>query len=183
MMQKVKKILVPIDFSKESAAALRDAVSLVRETRAELIALHVIDVSAESDFLLSWIARVEGFPLRLDDSRNFPLDVVWRERALDLWNFVERTGGSTSCDRITKLIRMGSLATETAAVIREEHVDLLVLKLRKRFVFPDLGALKLLRIARRLSCPVLVGPPVAGGGNGSRARRLELKMAPNRNLA
>ena len=43
-------------------------------------------------------------------------------------------------DRITKLIRMGSQAREIAAVIREEHVDLLVIKLRKRFVFPDLGA-------------------------------------------
>ena len=57
-MQKVERILVPIDFSEESAAALRDAVSLVRETKAKLIALHVIDVSAESDFLLSCIAPV-----------------------------------------------------------------------------------------------------------------------------
>ena len=153
-MQKVEKILVPIDFSDESGAALRDAASLVGETKAKLIALHVIDVCAESDFLLSCIARVEGFPLQLDDPGNFPMDVLRRERALDLWNFVDRTVGSASGDRITNLIRMGSLAKEIAAVIRAEHVDLLVLKLRRRFVLPDLAALKLLRIARRLSCPV-----------------------------
>jgi len=178
-MQKVEKILVPIDFSNESAAALRDAVSLVRETKAKLIALHVIDVCAESDFLLSCIAPVEGFPLQLNDSRNFPMDVLRRERSLDLWNFVDRTVGSASHDRITKLIRIGSRVREITAVIREEHIDLLVLKLRKRFVFPDLAALKILRIARRLSCPVLVGPPAAGGGSEPGRRRLVLKTAPN----
>jgi nucleotide-binding universal stress UspA family protein len=182
-MQKVEMILVPIDFSDESGAALRDAVSLVRETKANLIALHVIDVRAESDFLLSCIAPVEGFPLCLNESRNFPLDVLRRERTLDLWNFVAQTVGSTSPNRIIKLVRMGSLAKEIAAVIREEHVDLLVFKLRKRFVLPDLAALRLLKIARRLSCPVLVGPPAAANANGPRARRFELKMAPNGNMA
>lgn len=178
-MQKVEKILVPIDFSDESAAALRDAAALVRETKAKLIALHVIDVCAESDFLLSCMAPVEGFPLQLNDSRNFPLDVLRRERALDLWNFVERAVGAANPDRITKLIRMGGLAREIAAVIREEHVDLLVLKLRKRFVFPDLAAIKLLRIARRLSCPVLVGPPATRSRKEPRGGRLVLNMAPN----
>lgn len=182
-MQKVGKILVSIDFSEESAAALRDATSLLRETKAKLIALHVIDVSAESDFLLSWIAPVEGFPLQLNDSRHFPLDILRRERTLDLWNFVERTVGYASHDGVTNLVRMGSLTREIAAVIREEHVDLLVLKLRKRFVFPDLGALKLLRIARRLSCPVLVDPPATGRGNEPRARRSALEMTPNSNMA
>jgi nucleotide-binding universal stress UspA family protein len=182
-MQKVEKILVPIDFSEESAAALRDAVSLVRDTNAKLIALHVIDVSAESDLLLSCIAPVEGFPLQLHDSRNWPLDVVRRERTLDMWNFVERIVSFPSRDRITKLVRMGRLAKEIGAVIREEHVDLVVLRLRKRFVFPDLGALKVLRIARRLSCPVLVGPPAASSRNGPRARRSALEMTPNSNMA
>jgi nucleotide-binding universal stress UspA family protein len=182
-MQKVEKILVPIDFSDESGAALRDAVSLVHETRAKLIALHVIDVCAESDFLLSCIAPVEGFPLQLHGSRNFPLDVLRRERSLDLWNFVESTVGPANHDRITKLIRMGNRAGEIAAVIREEHIDLLVLKLRKRFVFPDLGALKLLRIARRLSCPVLVGPPAGRSRGESGGGRWVLHVAPRGNAA
>jgi nucleotide-binding universal stress UspA family protein len=182
-MQKVEKVLVPIDFSDESGAALRDAASLIRETKGKLIALHVIDVCAESDFLLSCIAPVEGFPLQLNDSRSFPIDVLRRERALDLWNFVDKTLGSASRDRITNVIRMGSLAKEIGAVIREEQVDLLVLKLRKRFVFPDLAALKLLRIARRLSCPVLVGPPAVDGGSEPRRGRLVLTMASNGNRA
>ena len=46
-MDKVRKILVPIDFSPESAQALRDASTLAREIAAQLIALHVIDEKAE----------------------------------------------------------------------------------------------------------------------------------------
>jgi nucleotide-binding universal stress UspA family protein len=42
-MRKLNKILVPIDFSEESARALRYALSLAKETRAELVALHVIE--------------------------------------------------------------------------------------------------------------------------------------------
>jgi nucleotide-binding universal stress UspA family protein len=181
-MQRVEKILVPIDFSDESAAALRDAVSLVGETTAKLIALHVIDVCAESDFLLSCIAPVEGFPMQLNDSRNFPMDILRRERALDLWNFVDKTAGPFGHDRITKVVRMGGLAREIASVIREERVDVLVLKLRKRFILPDLAALKLLRIARRLCCPVLIGPP-AGRSHEPRGGRLVLNLVPKGNMA
>lgn len=88
-MHKVKKILVPIDFSPESGQALRDAASLARETWAQLIALHVIDENVERDMLLSSIVPVDGLPFPLDGSATVPLDVLMRERALDLWNFVE----------------------------------------------------------------------------------------------
>lgn len=107
-MQKVEKILVPIDFSAESGAALRDAVSLVRETKAQF------------------------------SHRRFAAGK--NPRSVELRRADSRLAGH---DRITKLIRMGSRTREISAVIREEHVDLLVLKLRKRFVFADLGALNL----------------------------------------
>jgi nucleotide-binding universal stress UspA family protein len=40
-MNAVRKILVPIDFSEESADGLNYAVSLAQKTQAELVALHV----------------------------------------------------------------------------------------------------------------------------------------------
>ena len=52
-MQKMRKILVPIDFTQESGRALRDAVALGRETGSVVVALHVIDEKAERDVLLS----------------------------------------------------------------------------------------------------------------------------------
>jgi nucleotide-binding universal stress UspA family protein len=40
-MNTVRKILVPIDFSEDSANGLKYAVSLAQKTQAELIVLHV----------------------------------------------------------------------------------------------------------------------------------------------
>ncbi|MEO6164945.1 MAG: universal stress protein [Candidatus Binatia bacterium] len=160
-MDKVRKILVPIDLSPESGQALRDAASLARETWAQLIALHVIDENLERDRLRSSIAPVDGFPFPLDGSPTVPLDVLMRERALDLWNFVEREAEPLSQDRIKKVVRLGKLTREIANFMRDEEVDLLVLKLRRRWLFPDLTTLKLVIVAGRHSCPVWLDPPVA----------------------
>jgi nucleotide-binding universal stress UspA family protein len=47
----VRKILVPIDFSKESADSLNYGVSLPQKTQAELIMLHVIQKGGADGFL------------------------------------------------------------------------------------------------------------------------------------
>ena len=158
-MHKVRKILVPIDFSPESGRALRNAATLARETQAQLIALHVIDEKTERKILLSSIAPVEGLPFLFENSAPVALDVMLRERALDLWNFVEQQAGRMNQDRIRKVVRIGKLAGEISALMSCEDVDLLVLELRQRRLFPDFATLRLLTIAGRLSCPVLVDPP------------------------
>lgn len=160
-MHKARMILVPIDFSPESGRALRDASSLARETGAQLIALHVIDEKAERNILLSSIAPVAGLPFRIGSSATVPVDVMLRERTLDLWNFVEHEAGPMDQDRISKVVRIGKLAGEISKFMLKQEVDLLVLKLRRRWLFPDFTTLKLLRIAGRLSCPVLLDPPAA----------------------
>lgn len=158
-MHKVRKILVPIDFSPESGRALRNAASLARETGAQVIALHVIDDKAERDIFLSSIASVDGLPFLLDSSAIVPVDVMMRERTLDLWIFVEHQAGPMNQDRIRKVVRIGKLAREITAFMSHEDVDLLVLKVRQRRLFPDFRTLKLVKIAGRLSCPVLLDPP------------------------
>jgi nucleotide-binding universal stress UspA family protein len=158
-MQKVRKILVPIDFSEESGRALRDAAALGRETGAQVVALHVIDEKAERDRLLSGIAPVDGLPFLLDSDATVPVDVMLRERTLDLWNFVAQYAGRMQQERVRKVVRMGKLTREIATLVRDEAVDLLVLNQRQRRLFPDLMTLKLVALAGRLSCPVLLDPP------------------------
>src|SRR5258706_14830568 len=104
-MDKVSKILVPVDFSPESAQALRNAVALARKTAAQLIALHVIDEKAERDILLTSIAPVEGLPFLLDKSAPVTLDVMLRERTLNLCNFLEHKTVATNQTTISKFIR------------------------------------------------------------------------------
>ena len=159
-MAQVTKLLVPIDVSSESGQALRDAAALARETWAQLIVLHVIDENLERDPLLSSVIPVDGLPYPAIGSATVPLDVLMRERALDLWNFVEREVEPLSRKRIKKVVRLGKLTTEISNFMRDEEVDLRVLKLRQRRLFPALTTLKLVTVAGRLSCPVLLEPPV-----------------------
>ena len=159
-MRKVNKILVPIDFSEASARALKYALSLAEETRSELVALHVIKKTDDSDFFMSSVALLEGSPFPVNEFPAIPVDVLLQERSLDLWNLIGRTIEANNQVKITKRIRMGSLLKEMTATIHEEGVDLVVLELRKRS-FPNLGALKLVKMIRSLSCPVLLDPPIA----------------------
>jgi nucleotide-binding universal stress UspA family protein len=153
MMRKIKKILVPIDFSEESAGALTYALSLAQETKAELVALHVIERTDDSDFLVSSVAVLEVSPFSANEFPTVPVDVLLRERSLDLWNFIGRFVEGNNQVKITKRLRMGSLVKEIAPVTQEETIDLIVLELRKRFPFPALATLKLFRMIRNLGLP------------------------------
>ena len=160
-MRKVNRILVPIDFSEESVRALKYAVSLAEETRSELVALHVIEKTDDSDTFMSSVALLEGSPFPVSEFSAVPVDVLLQERSLDLWNFIGRTVKASNPVKITKKIRMGSLLKEMTATIQKEHVDLVVIELRKRMSFPNLRALTLVKIVRSLPCPVLLHPRVA----------------------
>jgi Universal stress protein family len=159
-VRKVNKTLVPIDFSEESATALKYALSLAKETRSEVVALHVIEKTDDSDFFMSSVAMLEGSPFPVSEFPAIPVDVLLGERSLDLWNFIGRTVEANNRVKITKRMKMSSFLKAITATIQEEDVDLVVLELRKRS-FPDLGALKLIKLIRSLPCPVLLDPPLA----------------------
>ena len=156
-MRKLNKILVPIDFSEESARALKYALSLARETRSELVVLHVIEKTNDSDFFMSSVAMLEGSPFPVNEFPEIPVDVLLQERSLDLWNFIGRNVETNNQVKMTKRIKLGGLLKAMRATIQEEDIDLVVLELRKRS-FPVLGTLKLIKMIRSLPCPVLLDP-------------------------
>ena len=87
-MNTVRKILVPIDFSEDSADGLKYAVSLAQKTQAELIVLHVTQKS-EADSFLDLLAVMEGAPM-LNRPAGIPVDRLLSEKALDLYRFIEK---------------------------------------------------------------------------------------------
>ena len=176
-MRKLNKILVPIDFSEESARALRYALSLARETRSELVALHVIEKTDDTDFFMSSVALLEGSPFPVNEFSPTPVDVLLQERSLDLWNFVGRTVETNNQVKVIKKIKMGSLLKAMTATIQEEDIDFVVLELRK-WSFPNLRALKLIKLIRGLPCPVLLGPPVVHSRHDPRKPLLWYQPAP-----
>ena len=174
-MRKVEKILVPIDFSEESARALKRATALATENGAELLALHVVDARNLRDYFLSSLATPEDPPFVGEEPPTISLDLLLREKALDLWNFINRNVQGTHWAKITRRVRLGSLVKEIASITQEENIDLIVLELRKWRLFPDFTTLKLLKMIKSLPCPVVLDPPI---GRSNRAPRRPLVLVP-----
>ena len=157
----LRKLLVPIDFSLESEKALRYASSLAEQIKGELIALHVIDELNEHDGLLPLIMPPEGWPFFGAEPPARPIDILLRERTLDLWNFIDRIVPDPATIKLRKIVRLGTLRKEIIAVAREEAIDLIVLELHNRFLFSNLANRKLLKMIDKLPFPVLLAPPVS----------------------
>ena len=182
-MRKVEKILVPIDFSEESARALRHALALAMETRAELIALHVVEPYSLRDYFASSLASMEDSPFPGNNAPVISIDALLHDKTLDLSNFIAKTAQGTSRIKITKKVRMVSIVEGIAATTEEENIDLIVLELQKRFLFPDLATLKALKIMRKLPCPLLLDPPITEDRSEPRKLLLLLQTTPGENIA
>ena len=157
-MRNVKRLLVPIDFSPESARALSYAASLARQIDAEVVALHVIEDALEEDGLLPFMLPPDSWPFLDIQAVTRPLDGLLRDRAIDLWNFIDRTVPNSDQMKLKRLVRLGKLEKEIVSAAQAESVDLIVLELHDRFLFPKLKTRKLLKLINKLHCPVLLAP-------------------------
>jgi nucleotide-binding universal stress UspA family protein len=156
-MNAVQKILVPVDFSEDSANGLKYAVSLAQKTQAELVVLHVTQ-KEEADGFLDLLAFMEGVPM-LNAPAAMPIDRLLREKALDLYNFVEKAVRNPGALKIKRKIALGNKADKILETAGEERCDLVVLAVQKQSFFPYLMARgKLLKVISRMPCPVLLAP-------------------------
>ncbi|MGB7946844.1 MAG: universal stress protein, partial [Candidatus Binatia bacterium] len=155
-MRKIEKILVPIDFSQDSSSALGRGLTLASETGPELIALHVIEPSRLRDYFSSYLEAREASPLTNNNDPIISMDVLMQDKTRALANFIEKTAPDNIGVKITKRVTLGSTFKEIAAMTQTENIDLVVLKLRKRFPFTDFATLRILRFMRAFSCPVLL---------------------------
>src|SRR6266498_1953844 len=157
-MNTVRKILVPVDFSKDSANGLTYSVSLAQKTQAELIVLHVTQ-KKEADAFLDLLAVMEGAPT-LNRPAGIPVDRLLREKALDLYHFIEKVVRNPGRLKIRRKIALGNKEEKILGVAKEENIDLVVLDIRKRSFFPYLMARgRLLKMISRFPCPVLLKSP------------------------
>lgn len=153
-MNKVRKILVPINFSEESANGLKYAVSLAEKTHAEVVVLHVTQ-KKEADSFADLLAVMEGSPM-LNRPAAIPIDRLLREKALDLYRFVEKVVRNPGRLKIKRKIALGDKAKKIVRVAREERIDLVVLGTGKK----SLARGKLLKMISRFPCPVLLQSPI-----------------------
>jgi len=157
-MNTVRKILVPIDFSEDSADGLKYAVSLAQKTQAEVVVLHVTQ-KKEADAFLDLMALMEGAPM-LNPPATIPVDRLLREKALDLYRFIEKVVRNLGPLKIRRKVVLGNKAERILGVAEEENIDLVVLAIRQKSFFPYLMAGgKLLKMISRFPCPVLLKSP------------------------
>ena len=156
-MNRVRKILVPVNFSDDSANGLKYAAALAEETQAELVVLHVTQKEEGRSFL-NFVAMMEGWPM-LNTPTTIPLDRLVREKALDLYRFIEKVVINPGRVKIRRRVALGPEEEKILRVAREENIDLVVLGVRNESLFSNLMArAKFLKITSRLQCPVLLKP-------------------------
>ena len=157
-MNTVQKILVPIDFSEDSANGLKYAFSLAQETQAELVVLHVTQ-KKEAESFLDLLAVMEGAPM-LNRPAAIPVDRLLREKALDLYHFIEKVVRNPGRLKVRRKVVLGNKEEKILGVAKEENIDLVVLGIRKKSFFPYLMArTRLLKMISRFPCPVVLRPP------------------------
>ena len=156
-MNEVRKILVPINFSEDSADGLKYAVSLAEETRAEVVVLHVTQ-KREAEHFLDLLAVMEGAPA-LHRPAGIPVDRLLREKALDLYRFIEKVVRTSSPLTISRKVALGNKEDKILETVNDENIDLVVLSIQKKFFPHILTAGKLLKMVSRLPCPVLLKLP------------------------
>jgi len=147
-MGKIQHVVVAIDFSEGSRAALDHATSLAHKLGARLEALYVAPVYATYEPLPAFPASAP-----LDPKRQRTLEEKLRE-------FVTPPGSGKAVATVT--VREGDAADEILAHASEEGADLIVLGTHGRRAFERwvVGSVTE-RVTRRADRPVLAVPPTA----------------------
>jgi universal stress protein A len=141
---RLKRILVPIDFSPLSKKALRYALRFAEEFEAKLILIHVIEPEVPLAF--------EGFMIAPRTVRNGN-HAKSANRLRELASSMAVPG----TNRVESTVRTGLAAYEIVEVAKESDVDLIVIATHgytgwKHFAIGSTAE----RVVRAAPCPVLV---------------------------
>ena len=142
MRSRIQRILATTDFSDESLAGVRYALSLAERLKAAVALLHVIEPPSR-------IAGMEAVVLAREDS-----EVRELARAQLKMIAARETKGDL---KVTSLLRIGSPFHEITKAAREAAADLIVIATHgytgaKRVLLGSTAE----RVVRHAQCPVLV---------------------------
>lgn len=142
-MRSVQKILVPLDFSAQSAEALRYAADLARRYDATLTLAHVYQVVN--------YAAAEGFRLYTPEQLTSLLDELHQQLRA-----AEAEARGLGCERLELVTLQGDPFTELLAVARKDDFDMIVMGTHGRTGFKHalLGSIAE-KLVRTAPCPVL----------------------------
>ena len=139
---KIRRILVPTDFSAASTNAARYAHELAKQNKAELVLVHVIMPAGSPDLIYGSMLWDEG---KITDSAR---------AALQKW---QKEAGLGRVQKISRQIRVGVPFSEIVAAAGDTKSDLIVIPTHGHTGLQHylLGGTAE-RVVRHAKCPVLV---------------------------
>jgi nucleotide-binding universal stress UspA family protein len=145
IMDKIKKILAPTDYSELSNVGLHYALDLARSLSAEVIVLHVVSLGDD------WFAKNEKLSPVTDlitEQQEF-LDKFLREKFADAMNLVE----------VRQKVELGTAYSNIAELAEREAVDMIVMSTHGRTGLDHmmLGSVTE-KVIAHAPCPVLALP-------------------------
>src|SRR5262245_13609228 len=145
VMPKVKKILAPTDFSELSKRGVRYALELARDSSAEVIVYHVIDLGEEQPDVRTPYGPYHDM---LQDNRRV-LDKFLNEGFADCIDLVE----------VRRVVEFGRTFKNIVEIADQENVDVIVMATHGRTGLEHiiLGSVAE-KVVARSSRPVLVVP-------------------------
>lgn len=142
-MLKIKKILVPVDFSDYSAKAIQYGAEFARTFGAEFIACHVLEMPV--------------YPVSVGMGAVPP--IMTDDIMPDVKRRLKETVAELAGDglEVTEVVREGTPFVEIVQFAKDEGVDLIVMPTHGRTGIAHLiiGSTAE-RVVRKASCPVLV---------------------------
>lgn len=149
METKIKKVLVPIDFSDYSKSALKYAVNFSKLFNAEIILIYVVEpVIYPPDFSMGQIAMPS-------------LNTEWDERAKDELEKLAKSEINTS---VKTILKTGKPFVEIIETAKEENIDLIIIATHghtgvEHILFGSTAE----KVVRKAPCPVLtLREPIKG---------------------
>ena len=155
-MPKVKKILAPTDFSELSKRGIRYALEVARDSSAEVIAYHVIDLGEERPEIREPFGPYHDL---LKDNRRV-LDKFLHDSFADCIDLVE----------VRQVVEFGRSFKSIVEIADQENVDMIVMATHGRTGLEHviLGSVAE-KVVARSARPVLVIPPIDRAKSAVRA--------------
>ena len=166
-MRNLKKILVPIAFSKYSQEILTFASDLAAQLGAEILIVNVIN---ERDF--EAISRITSYGYEVDEEHY--LSTIQKERTSQLEEMVKKL--SVPEDKISFDFKVGNPTNELLKTVIDEKIDLVVMGIKSKtdmeYIFTGSVAEKFFR-----RCPATI-ISYRDDENSERLRNRFLKQLP-----
>ncbi len=157
---RLRRILVPTDFSRHADEAFRHAAAIARWARAELLVLHVVEKFMDHSLLYS-----DFWPFQK------PVREYYQELEARMARRLEAQVRETVGEdiRFRVLVTTGVPSAEIVSVLEREEVDLLVISTHGRGgIAQALLGSTTERVLRKAGCPVL---SIRSGAEGFVRRR------------